>query len=60
MRAETDAGIVDYDFNELAYLPSQWVEAFCVAFARLTGPGGAWHAKDVALHRIGDLAQACS
>ena len=55
VRAETDAGIVDYDFNELAYLPSQWVEAFCLAFARLTGPGGAWHAKDVALTGSGIL-----
>ena len=55
VRAETDAGIVDYDFSDLAYLPSLWVEAFCVAFERLTGPGGAWHAKDVALAGSGIL-----
>ena len=55
VRAETDAGIVDYDFSDLAYLPSQWVEAFCAAFARLTGPGGAWQAKDVALAGSGIL-----
>ena len=33
VRAETDAGIMDYDFSDLAYLPSQWVEAFCAAFS---------------------------
>ena len=46
---------MDYDFSELAYLPSQWVEALCAAFRRLTGPGGAWQAKDVALAGSGIL-----
>ena len=55
VRAETDAGIVDYDFSELSYLSSQWVEALCAAFRRLTGPGGAWQAKDVALAGSGIL-----
>ena len=55
VRAETDAGIVDYDFSELAYLPAQWVEALCAAFRRLTGPGGEWKATDVALTGSGVL-----
>ena len=55
VRADTDAGIVDYDFGDLAYLPAQWVGALCAAFERLTKPGGKWHAADVALAGSGVL-----
>ena len=55
VRVETDAGIEVYDFSDLAYLPSQWVEPLCAAFGRLAGPGGEWRAKDIVLAGSGIL-----